>query len=83
MQSEELSVGKQGRVVIPASLRKQLAIKPGSRLRAWVEDGRLVMEASDRLWDLIDDACSKVPADVDLAQALIDERREAAMEEDK
>ena len=83
MQSEELSVGKQGRVVIPASLRKQLAIKPGSRLRAWVEDGRLVMEASDQLWDLIDDACSKVPADVDLAQALIDERREAAMEEDK
>ena len=41
------------------------------------------METSDRLWDLIDDACSKIPGDVDLAQALIDERREVAMEEDK
>ena len=44
MQAIELSVGKQGRIVIPAFLRKQLAIKPGSQLLAWVEDGRLVME---------------------------------------
>ena len=34
MQTTELSVGKQGRIVISASLLHQLAIKPGEQLVA-------------------------------------------------
>ena len=83
MQAVELSVGKQGRIVIPAYLRKQLALKPGSQLLAWVEDGRLVMETKAQLWNLVHKACNKVPKDVDLAQELINERREAAFIENK
>ncbi len=83
MQSIELSVGKQGRIVIPAYLRKQLAIKPGSQLLAWVEDGRLVMESKAQLWNLVHKACSKIPKEIDLTQELINERREAAIMENK
>lgn len=81
MQTVELSVGRQGRIVIPASLRRQLAIQPGSQLLARVEDGRLVMETKKQLWQSIHDACAAVPADTSLSQELIDERRvEAARE---
>ncbi|HIG64684.1 MAG TPA: AbrB/MazE/SpoVT family DNA-binding domain-containing protein [Methyloprofundus sp.] len=44
------TIGRQGRIVIPSSLRQQLAIKPGSQLLAWLENGRLIMEAKEQLW---------------------------------
>ena len=81
MQTTELSVGKQGRIVIPANLRHQLAIKPGSQLLAWVENGRLIMETREQLWQFVHEACSKVPKDIDLANELISERRETAKQE--
>ena len=81
MQTTELSVGKQGRIVIPASLRHQLAIEPGAQLVAWVEDGRLIMESKQQLWHSIHQACSKIPKTTDLAQELINDRRESAKKE--
>lgn len=81
MHTTELSVGKQGRIVIPANLRQQLAIKPGSQLLAWVENGRLIMETREQLWQFVHQACSQIPKDVSLAQELIDERRESAKQE--
>ncbi|HEB63887.1 MAG TPA: AbrB family transcriptional regulator [Gammaproteobacteria bacterium] len=78
MQTAELSVGKQGRIVIPANLRHQLAIESGSQLIAWVEGGRLIMESKEQLWQSVHQACSTVPKDVDLAQELINERRKSA-----
>lgn len=81
MQTVELSVGKQGRIVIPASLRRQLAIQPGSRLLARVEDGRLVMETKKQLWQSIHAACEVIPPDTSLTQELIDERRAEAVKE--
>ena len=82
MQTAELSVGKQGRIVIPASLRHQLAIEPGAKLVAWVEGGRLIMESKEQLWQSVHQACSKIPKETDLAQELINERRESAKQED-
>ena len=82
MQTAELSVGKQGRIVIPASLRHQLAIEPGAQLVAWVEGGRLIMESKEQLWQSIHQACSKIPKETDLAQELINERRDLAKQED-
>ncbi len=78
MQTAELSVGKQGRIVIPASLRHQLAIESGSQLIAWVEGGRLVMESKEQLWQSVHQACSTVSKETDLAQELINERRKSA-----
>jgi AbrB family looped-hinge helix DNA binding protein len=40
----EVSVNDQGRVTIPAQIRQELGLAPGSRLVAYVEDGRLVLE---------------------------------------
>jgi AbrB family looped-hinge helix DNA binding protein len=81
METSELSVGKQGRIVIPANLRQQLAIQPGTQLIAWVEDGRLIMESKQQLWQTVHQACSHIPKESDLAQSLIDERRESARKE--
>lgn len=81
METSELSVGKQGRIVIPANLRQQLAIQPGTQLIAWVEDGRLIMESKQQLWQTVHQACSLIPKESDLAQSLIDERRESARKE--
>lgn len=83
MQAIELSVGKQGRIVIPASLRHQLAIKAGSQLVAHVENGRLIMETKQQLWQSIHQAVSHIPADVDLTKELIEERRQNAIEENQ
>ncbi len=82
MQTVELSVGKQGRIVIPANLRHKLAIVPGAQLVAWVENGRLIMESKDQLWRSIHKACASIPQETDLVQELIKERRTAARQED-
>ena len=37
-------MGPQGRLVIPAELRRELGIEPGEILLASAEDGRLVLE---------------------------------------
>ena len=81
MQAIELSVGKQGRIVIPANLRHQLAIVPGVQLIAWVEDGRLIMESKNQLWQSVHQACGTISPNSDVAQELIDERRAAAKRE--
>lgn len=39
-----LSVNDQGRVTIPAQLRRELGIEPGSSIIAYVDDGRLILE---------------------------------------
>jgi len=77
----ELLVGKQGRVVIPSHLRRQLAIHPGSQLLAWIEDGRLIMETKEQLWQTVHQACKAIPDSTNLAQELINERRAAATKE--
>ncbi|MEE9424116.1 MAG: AbrB/MazE/SpoVT family DNA-binding domain-containing protein [Methylococcales bacterium] len=81
MQTTELSVGKQGRIVIPANLRYQLAIEPGAQLVAWVENGRLIMESKQQLWQSIHQACNKTHDAINLAEELINDRREAAKRE--
>jgi len=81
MQTSEISVGKQGRIVIPASMRRQLAIEPGSHLFAWVEDGRLIMESKQQLWQSIHSACRDISQKTSLVDELINERRLAAKTE--
>lgn len=41
------------------------------------------METKEQLWQLVHQACSKIPKDIDLAQELISERQESAKQENK
>ena len=41
---ENVIVGDQGRIVIPARLRHEMGIKEGDELMARVKDGQLVLE---------------------------------------
>ncbi|RME34899.1 MAG: AbrB/MazE/SpoVT family DNA-binding domain-containing protein, partial [Gammaproteobacteria bacterium] len=67
----EVTVGAQGRVVIPAELRKALDLKPGERLIARREGDRLVLERREaveqRLWEMF----AAIPADESLVDELI------------
>jgi AbrB family looped-hinge helix DNA binding protein len=44
-----LRVGEQGRMVIPAELRKELGLEVGTELVATVEGDRLVLETSSAI----------------------------------
>jgi AbrB family looped-hinge helix DNA binding protein len=55
----EVSVNDQGRVTIPAQIRQELGLAPGSRLVAYVEDGRLVLEERRHLLARIQDVVAR------------------------
>jgi len=77
----EVQIGAQGRVVIPAALRKALKLKPGDRLIIHREGDRIVLERREslerRLWEMFE----HIPKEVSLVDELIAERREAARRE--
>ena len=76
-----MKVGPQGRVVIPARLRRILAIGQGDTLVARVEDGRIVLEKREQVLARVRRRFEKVPREVSLANELISERREEARRE--
>ena len=39
----EVRLGPQGRIVIPAEMRRALGVEEGDTLVAWTEGGRLVL----------------------------------------
>lgn len=47
--SVEVSLGRQGRLVIPAPLRRALELEEGDRLVARQEADRLVLEKPERI----------------------------------
>ena len=83
VHKNEVQVGAQGRLVIPAALRKALNLKPGDRLIARKEGDRLVLERREsiekRLWEMF----SQIPKEVSLVDELIAERRAEAQREDE
>jgi AbrB family looped-hinge helix DNA binding protein len=77
-----LRVGPQGRVVIPAEVRREMRIEPGETLVAHVEDDRLVLERREQiLRRLRAEVREAVPRGVSVVDELIAERREAARKE--
>ena len=44
---DNVIVGEQGRIVLPARLRRELGLNPGDELMARVVDGQLVLEELD------------------------------------
>ncbi len=77
----EVQVGAQGRVVLPAALRRALGIGTGDRLMVRQGGGRIVMEKREATLARLRSRFSGVPREVSLADELIRERRAEAARE--
>ncbi len=77
----EVTIGRQGRLVVPALLRRQLGIETGDVLVARAEDDRLVLEPRQTVLARLRRRYADVPADVSLADDLIAQRREESVRE--
>lgn len=71
----EVQVGGQGRVVIPAALRKALHLKPGDRLVARQVGESLVLERREAVERRLRERFRHIPPGVGLADELIHERQ--------
>jgi AbrB family looped-hinge helix DNA binding protein len=80
--SVEVSLGRQGRLVIPAPLRRALELAEGDRLVARQEADRLVLEKPDRIKSRLKARFAQVPSERALVDELIAERREQFSIED-
>ncbi|PKB70487.1 MAG: AbrB family transcriptional regulator [SAR202 cluster bacterium Io17-Chloro-G6] len=77
-KSGEVRIGARGRMVIPASIRREMGIVPGEILIARTKDGQLVLEKPDQVLARLKTTFANVPPDVSLADELIAGRREEA-----
>ncbi len=77
-----LRIGPQGRVVIPAALRRELNVEPGATLMAHVESNRLVLETREQILErLRAELRAAVPEGRSMVDELIAERRAEARRE--
>ena len=77
----EVRVGPQGRLVIPASLRRELGIVIGEKLIARAKDGQLVLERPEMVVERLKSTFDNLPAGVSLVDELVAERKEEASRE--
>jgi len=80
-QVMEVSIGKQGRVVIPAELRRLLDFQEGDKLVAREEAGRLILEKREVAHQRLQSLLAHLPKERSIVDELIAERREAAKQE--
>jgi AbrB family looped-hinge helix DNA binding protein len=76
-----LRIGPQGRVVIPASLRKEMGVSGGDTLVAWIENNRLIMESREKVEEDLWERFRRVKGS--LTKDLIKERRKEAKRENQ
>jgi AbrB family looped-hinge helix DNA binding protein len=76
----EVQVGPQGRLVIPAPLRRSLGFEPGDSLIARTEDGRLILEKAETIKRRLKSRFAHL-GPTSLAELLITERRDEAKRE--
>lgn len=79
--THDVSVGQKGRVVIPASIRRELSIGEGSSLVAMVDDGGVLLLPRSEVKRRLRDMFAQVP--VSLSRELIEDRRREARLEDR
>lgn len=79
--SNEVQLGAQGRLVIPAALRKALHLKPGDRLVARQDGEALVLERREAIEKRLQDRFRHIPKQISLVDELIAERRAEAAKE--
>lgn len=77
----EVQLGAQGRLVIPAALRKALNLKSGDRLVARRVGDSLVLERREAIEKRLQDRFRQIPKDVNLVDELLAERHDEAAKE--
>jgi AbrB family looped-hinge helix DNA binding protein len=78
----EVTVNDQGRVTIPAQVRRAAGIEAGVPLVAYVEDGRVVIETREQLADRIRrDVAAAWTGEGSVVDELIADRRADAARE--
>ncbi|WP_366949823.1 AbrB/MazE/SpoVT family DNA-binding domain-containing protein [Immundisolibacter sp.] len=77
----EIQLGAQGRLVIPAALRKALHLQPGDRLIARQEGDALVLERREAIGKRLQDRFRHIPKQTSLVDELIAQRRSEAAKE--
>ena len=77
----EVNMGRQGRLVIPAALRRSLSLSEGDTLVARQVEGRLVLEKPEAIKQRLRARFSRVPAERQLVDELLAERRQEALGE--
>ncbi|HEX4498935.1 MAG TPA: AbrB/MazE/SpoVT family DNA-binding domain-containing protein [Thermoanaerobaculia bacterium] len=75
LASTKISVGPQGRLVIPSEIRRELGIAPGDVLIAMVDDQRLVLVKREAVLQRLRRRFAHIPTGISLADELIAERR--------
>ncbi len=73
MQEVIVSLRQNGRVVIPASIRKSLGLEEDQRLRLYLEGQKIVLEKTDNMIREIKDRFSSIKES--LSEELIQDRR--------
>ena len=79
--SNEVQVGAQGRLVIPATLHKALGLEPGDRLIVRQEGETLVLERREAIAKRLQGRFRHIPKAASLVDELIAERRADAARE--
>ncbi len=74
-------IGRQGRVVIPAAVRRDLALKAGDELVARVDGSRLILQRREDLLRELQDELRAVRGERSLVDELIAERHADARRE--
>ena len=77
-----IRLGRQGRLVVPAAIRKALGFRPGENLLARVENDRLIVEKAEAVERRLHAYFRKFEGR-SLAEELIAERRDEARRESK
>ncbi|MFO7809122.1 AbrB/MazE/SpoVT family DNA-binding domain-containing protein [Thioalkalivibrio sp.] len=80
-KDNEVQVGAQGRVVIPAALRNTMKLQPGDRLIARLVGESLVLERRELVERRLRERFKHIPQDVSLVDELIGDRRAEAKHE--
>jgi AbrB family looped-hinge helix DNA binding protein len=76
-----VSLGPQGRLVIPAKLRRELGLEEGATLAIRSEGGRLILEPREEVLRRLRGRFAQVADGRLLSEELIAERREEARRE--
>lgn len=77
----EVQLDPQGRLVIPAPLRRSLGFESGDHLIARMEGGRLILEKTETVKQRLKNRFAHLPPTASLTEELMAERREEAKRE--
>jgi AbrB family looped-hinge helix DNA binding protein len=83
MSITTITIGPQGRLVIPSEIRREMGLAPGDLLMVHVENQRLVLEKEEAVFRRLRQRFVHIPQGVSLSEELIAERRAASRKEDE